>query len=232
MPIITHADNLARLKRGRYFAQGGLYLTVTNERAKSWFYRHWVAGRERWHGLGSLRDVPTLTEARRKRDIAKLAISKISLDEFPDVALPYLVRVIGENRPFGVFVASSRHQLYWLVDEAADPNRCEFFPMSDGRGFYLNSSEIAVASEALEADICKGKSWCFADTWRPIEDGSIAQRRERERISKLEQEADSLARSITGLQGAVNDKLGRYRRRSRKDAEPVEKAGRRQAHAR
>jgi integrase len=62
------AKRIARAKPGRYADGGGLYLQV-GENSASWLLR-WERDRyERWHGLGSLRDV-SLDEAR---DLARVA---------------------------------------------------------------------------------------------------------------------------------------------------------------
>lgn len=48
----------------------GLYLIVASATSRSWSYRYWIGGKERWHGLGSLNDV-SLKDARIKRDTAR-----------------------------------------------------------------------------------------------------------------------------------------------------------------
>ena len=58
---------------GKYPDGGGLYLIVSGPTSRNWSYRYWVAGKERWHGLGSLKDV-SLSEARLKRDAARLQV--------------------------------------------------------------------------------------------------------------------------------------------------------------
>ena len=55
---------------GKYPDGDGLYLVVSGHNAKSWFYRYWLNGKERWHGLGSFKDV-SLKQAREKRDAAR-----------------------------------------------------------------------------------------------------------------------------------------------------------------
>jgi integrase len=56
---------VARLvhRPGRYGDGGGLYLEIGEGGAASWTFRWSDGGRDRWHGLGSLRDV-SLDEAR------------------------------------------------------------------------------------------------------------------------------------------------------------------------
>ncbi|WP_346771004.1 Arm DNA-binding domain-containing protein [Bradyrhizobium sp. CW9] len=39
-------------KPGKYADGEGLYLIVTGPTSKSWSYRYWKDGKERWHGLG------------------------------------------------------------------------------------------------------------------------------------------------------------------------------------
>lgn len=60
-------------KPGKYADGGGLYLIVTGPTSKSWSYRYWKDGKERWHGLGSLKDV-SLKDARLARDAARLRV--------------------------------------------------------------------------------------------------------------------------------------------------------------
>jgi len=58
---------------GKYADGDGLYLVVAGPNSKNWAYRYWFAGIERWHGLGSFKDV-SLGEARLKRDAARLLV--------------------------------------------------------------------------------------------------------------------------------------------------------------
>jgi integrase len=58
---------------GRHFDGGGLYLEVRGPESKSWIYRYTLRGEERWHGLGSVRDV-SLAAARKKRDKARVQV--------------------------------------------------------------------------------------------------------------------------------------------------------------
>lgn len=55
---------------GKYADGDGLYLIVAGATSRNWSYRYWFGGKERWHGLGSLKDV-SLKEARIKRDAAR-----------------------------------------------------------------------------------------------------------------------------------------------------------------
>jgi integrase len=58
---------------GKYADGDGLYLIVAGATSKNWSYRYWKDGRQRWLGLGSLRDV-SLKDARLARDAARLRI--------------------------------------------------------------------------------------------------------------------------------------------------------------
>ena len=58
---------------GKYADGGGLYLIVASETSKNWSYRYWIDGKERWHGLGSFRDL-SLKDARLARDAARLRV--------------------------------------------------------------------------------------------------------------------------------------------------------------
>jgi hypothetical protein len=60
-------------KPGKYADGDGLYLIVAGPRSKNWSYRYWFKGKERWHGLGSFKDV-SLKQARLLRDAARLQV--------------------------------------------------------------------------------------------------------------------------------------------------------------
>jgi integrase len=55
---------------GKYADGDGLYLVVAGAMSRNWSYRYWINRKERWHGLGSVKDV-SLREARIKRDAAR-----------------------------------------------------------------------------------------------------------------------------------------------------------------
>jgi integrase len=55
---------------GKYADGDGLYLVVASPNSRNWSYRYWINRKERWHGLGSVKDV-SLREARIKRDAAR-----------------------------------------------------------------------------------------------------------------------------------------------------------------
>ena len=42
---------------GKYADGDGLYLIVAGPTSRNWSYRYWIDGKERWHGLGSFKDV-------------------------------------------------------------------------------------------------------------------------------------------------------------------------------
>jgi integrase len=58
---------------GKYPDGDGLYLVVASATSKNWNYRYWKDGRQRWLGLGSLKDV-SLKDARLARDAARLRV--------------------------------------------------------------------------------------------------------------------------------------------------------------
>ena len=60
-------------KPNKYPDGGGLYLIVASATSKNWAYRYWWKGIERWHGLGSFKDV-SLKDARLARDAARLRV--------------------------------------------------------------------------------------------------------------------------------------------------------------
>ena len=50
-------------RSGKYPDGDGLYLIVASPTSKNWSYRYWKDGKQRWLGLGSLKDV-SLKDAR------------------------------------------------------------------------------------------------------------------------------------------------------------------------
>ena len=58
---------------GKYPDGDGLYLVVASATSKNWSYRYWIDGKQRWLGLGSVKDV-SLKEARLARDAARLRV--------------------------------------------------------------------------------------------------------------------------------------------------------------
>jgi hypothetical protein len=58
---------------GKYPDGDGLYLVVASATSKNWSYRYWKDGKQRWLGLGSLKDV-SLRDARLARDAARLRV--------------------------------------------------------------------------------------------------------------------------------------------------------------
>src|ERR1700733_1975747 len=63
--------DVARLiEPGTYPDGDGLYLVVAGPMSRNWSYRYWINGKERWHGLGSFKDI-SLRDARVKRDAAR-----------------------------------------------------------------------------------------------------------------------------------------------------------------
>ncbi|MCW2396636.1 MULTISPECIES: Arm DNA-binding domain-containing protein [unclassified Sphingobium] len=61
-----NAKQVERLtKPGIYSKAGGLYLRVRNSGTRSWLYVHWLNGRRRELGLGSLLDI-SLAKAHEK----------------------------------------------------------------------------------------------------------------------------------------------------------------------
>ncbi len=58
---------------GKYPDGDGLYLVVASATSKNWSYRYWKDGKQRWLGLGSVKEV-SLKEARLTRDAARLRV--------------------------------------------------------------------------------------------------------------------------------------------------------------
>src|SRR5262245_25134022 len=61
------------IRPGKYADGDGLYFVVTSATARSWFYRYWFDGKERWYGLGSFENM-SLRDARLARDAARLRV--------------------------------------------------------------------------------------------------------------------------------------------------------------
>ena len=59
---------------GKYPDGDGLYLVVAGATSKNWSYRYWKDGKQRWLGLGSLKDV-SLKNARLARDAARRRVN-------------------------------------------------------------------------------------------------------------------------------------------------------------
>jgi integrase len=68
--LLKPLDVERQTEPGKYFDGGGLYFIVVNAAARSWAYRYWFKGKERWYGLGSFNDV-SLREARQRRSDAR-----------------------------------------------------------------------------------------------------------------------------------------------------------------
>ncbi|WP_065752369.1 tyrosine-type recombinase/integrase [Bradyrhizobium paxllaeri] len=58
---------------GKYPDGDGLYLVIASATSKNWSYRYWKDGKQRWLGLGSVKDV-SLKDARFARDAARLRV--------------------------------------------------------------------------------------------------------------------------------------------------------------
>jgi hypothetical protein len=58
---------------GKYTDGDGLYLIVASATSKNWNHRYYKDGKQRWLGLGSLKDV-SLKDARLARDAARLRV--------------------------------------------------------------------------------------------------------------------------------------------------------------
>src|SRR5437763_2096195 len=75
---LTQAEILSR-GPGMHLDGDGLYLQVSGPESRSWIYRYTLRGKERWHGLGSARDV-TLAAARKARDKARAFVRSDRID--------------------------------------------------------------------------------------------------------------------------------------------------------
>src|SRR5262245_36364304 len=75
---LIQADIFSR-SPGMHLDGDGLYLQVSGPESRSWIYRYTLRGKERWHGLGSARDV-TLAAARKARDKARALVRSDGID--------------------------------------------------------------------------------------------------------------------------------------------------------
>jgi len=50
----------------------------------------------------------------------------------------YLVRTTESKRMIGVFAAEDSAQLFYVVDEALDPFRCEYLRLTAGEGVFMD----------------------------------------------------------------------------------------------
>jgi integrase len=66
-------DVARETRPGKYPDGDGLYLVVASATSKNWSYRYWKDSKQRWLGLGSLKDV-SLKDARLARDAARLRV--------------------------------------------------------------------------------------------------------------------------------------------------------------
>jgi integrase len=66
-------DVVRETRPGKYADGDGLYLIVSGPTSKNWSYRYYKDGKQRWLGLGSLKDV-SLKDARLARDAARLRV--------------------------------------------------------------------------------------------------------------------------------------------------------------
>lgn len=58
-------DVASAVKLGKHPDGSGLYLQVLGADSKSWLYRYWIGGKERWDGLGSFKTSAYLKLDRR-----------------------------------------------------------------------------------------------------------------------------------------------------------------------
>jgi integrase len=79
---LSQAD-IGALGAGMHLDGDGLYLQVAGPQARSWIYRYVLRGRERWHGLGSARDI-TLAAARKARDKTRSLVRSDKIDVVGD----------------------------------------------------------------------------------------------------------------------------------------------------
>jgi integrase len=98
----------------------GLYLQVSGPESRSWIYRYVLRGKERWHGLGSARDV-TLAAARKARDKARALVRSDKIDPVAERRRERQAadtKVVTFRKAAESFIAAQAHN--WLNAKHAD----------------------------------------------------------------------------------------------------------------
>ena len=71
---------------GKYPDGDGLYLIVASATSKNWSYRYWKDGKQRWLGLGSVKDVSLSAQSQREQ-CQLLGLCSAGLDRRPSALL-------------------------------------------------------------------------------------------------------------------------------------------------
>ena len=75
-------DVVRETRPGKYPDGDGLYLVVASPTSKNWSYRYWKDGKQRWLGLGPLKDVLAMLRVSESRVIAvRLALTSCRRSE-------------------------------------------------------------------------------------------------------------------------------------------------------
>jgi hypothetical protein len=74
------------------------YLVVASATSKNWSYRYWKDGKQRWLGLGSVKEV-SLKEARLARDAARLRVKGDRSTPGVDIVQERSARRVRKRRP-------------------------------------------------------------------------------------------------------------------------------------
>jgi hypothetical protein len=137
---------------GKYADGDGLYLVVKGATSKNWIYRYTKDGKERWLGLGSVKDV-SLKDARLARDAARLRVKGDRSTPGVDIvqekrAAREEAKVGNQSREGGVrppacvsLKTSTKYGLSAFQSMATRGSR--------GRTSFSNSSRLAPSSGAI-----------------------------------------------------------------------------------
>jgi len=118
----------------------GLYLQVQARNSRSWIYRYWLNGKERRHGLGSVRDV-SLAAARKARDKARAQVRSDKIDlvaERQRQRQANGAKILTFRKAASEFIAAQTH---WHADQWTPTLKSHVYPVIGD----LPVSEIARA---------------------------------------------------------------------------------------
>jgi hypothetical protein len=96
-PGLGPADQGA-VPRGDLLPDPVFYLVVASATSKNWSYRYWKDGKQRWLGLGSVKEV-SLKEARLARDAARLRVKGDRSTPGVDIVQERSARRVRKRRP-------------------------------------------------------------------------------------------------------------------------------------
>lgn len=126
----------------------------------------------------------------------------------------FLIRYKGTKAPFAVIVADNDEQIFYQIDEFADPFQCEQTALVTGDGYHFDgiTSCNLLRIEGRRA-------------WRSVDCSLYLRGLKQEKLARLEDEVADLQGVFKDLKRKANDRFNGHRRRARKDAGAVAQAG-------